>query len=59
MIDSIYNWLVANVPPWFWIALIAHGAIMGTVAPHDITRMSVCSSRGVNSGGRPIPISSS
>ena len=34
-------------------------AIMGTVAPHDMTRMSVCSSRGTNSGGRPIPISSS
>ena len=34
-------------------------AIIGTVAPHDMTRMSVCSSRGVNSGGRPMPISSS
>ena len=34
-------------------------AIIGTVAPHDMTRMSVCSSRGTNSGGRPMPISSS
>ena len=34
-------------------------AIIGTVAPHDMTRMSVCSRRGVNSGGRPMPISSS
>ncbi len=34
-------------------------AIIGTVAPHDMTRMSVCSSNGVNSGGRPMPISSS
>ena len=34
-------------------------AIIGTVAPQDMTRMSVCSSRGMNSGGLPIPISSS
>ena len=34
-------------------------AIIGTVAPHDMIRMSVCSSKGVNSGGRPMPISSS
>ncbi len=32
MIDTVINWFVANIPPWFWIALIAHGAIMGTVA---------------------------
>ena len=34
-------------------------AIIGTVAPHDMTRMSVCSSSGTYSGGRPMPISSS
>jgi NADH-quinone oxidoreductase subunit H len=32
MIDTVTNWIIANIPPWFWIALIAHGAIMGTVA---------------------------
>src|ERR1700677_4646649 len=32
MIDTVINWCIANIPPWFWIALIAHGAVMGTVA---------------------------
>jgi NADH-quinone oxidoreductase subunit H len=26
------NWLATHIPPWFWIALIAHNVIMGTVA---------------------------
>ena len=35
MINLIYrfiDWWSANIPPWVLIALIAHGAIMGTVA---------------------------
>ena len=34
-------------------------AIIGTVAPHAMMRMSGCSSSGRKSGGRPMPISSS
>ena len=34
-------------------------AIIGTVAPHAMISSSGISSRGVNDGGRPMPISSS
>src|SRR6185437_16533831 len=26
------NWIATHIPPWFWIALIVHNVIMGTVA---------------------------
>src|SRR5215475_6259719 len=26
------NWIATHIPPWFWIALVAHNVIMGTVA---------------------------
>src|SRR4051795_4526059 len=26
------DWIATHIPPWFWIALIAHNVIMGTVA---------------------------
>jgi NADH-quinone oxidoreductase subunit H len=26
------DWLTANIPPWVWITLIVHGAVLGTVA---------------------------
>src|ERR1700683_742809 len=32
MISNFINWWTANIPPWVLIALIFHGAIMGTVA---------------------------
>ena len=32
MISNVVNWWTANIPPWALIALIAHGAIMLTVA---------------------------
>jgi NADH-quinone oxidoreductase subunit H len=32
MISSFINWWSANIPAWVLIALIVHGAIMGTVA---------------------------
>src|SRR5256714_14568969 len=26
------HWIATHIPPWFWIALVAHSVIMGTVA---------------------------
>src|SRR3954467_9547325 len=26
------DWIQTHIPAWFWIAIIAHGAILGTVA---------------------------
>src|SRR6202050_1411873 len=32
MISNFINWWTANIPPWVLIALIFHGAVLGTVA---------------------------
>src|SRR5213594_1305615 len=26
------NWIETHIPPWFWIALVVHGVVLGTVA---------------------------
>src|SRR3954449_2071582 len=26
------DWIQTHIPPWFWIAIIAHGVVLGTVA---------------------------
>src|SRR3954469_5615932 len=26
------EWIQTHIPPWFWIAIIAHGVVLGTVA---------------------------
>src|SRR5438874_13014295 len=26
------DWLETHIPPWFWIALVVHGVVLGTVA---------------------------
>src|SRR5213083_2841765 len=28
----MFTWIETHIPPWFWIALVVHGAILGTVA---------------------------
>lgn len=30
--SNILNWISANIPAWVWIALVVHGATLGTVA---------------------------
>src|SRR5947207_9165603 len=29
---SMFEWLETHIPPWFWIALVVHGVVLGTVA---------------------------
>jgi len=28
----MFNWIETHIPPWFWIAFVVHGAVLGTVA---------------------------
>src|SRR3954453_3608630 len=28
----MFTWIETHIPPWFWIALVVHGAVLGTVA---------------------------
>src|SRR4051812_3259524 len=28
----MFNWIETHIPPWFWIALVVHGVVLGTVA---------------------------
>jgi NADH-quinone oxidoreductase subunit H len=32
MIHAVYDWSVAHIPTWFFILLVVHGAVLGTVA---------------------------
>src|SRR4051794_10033033 len=28
----MFTWIETHIPPWFWIAFVAHGVVLGTVA---------------------------
>src|SRR3954467_1400076 len=28
----MFNWIETHIPPWFWIAFVVHGAVLGAVA---------------------------
>jgi NADH-quinone oxidoreductase subunit H len=32
MVNTIIDWVSTNIPPWLWILLVCHFAILGTVA---------------------------
>src|SRR5579871_4226408 len=32
MLQQLIDWVQTNIPGWFWILLVAHFAILGTVA---------------------------